>query len=319
MDIQIDECEVESYILCKSVNEESIPGPGVIARGTDESSDDNNMDHRLNLIETKLDSLVADVATLQTERQIQSARSTAYSDADAEYLLLKNTKDLEDIRALASRLVDEKQVLENQVKDSEGLVQELKSQINGLEEENRALVVALAESKSAASALEETQCQLLAERRTVAQLRAKLDKGKPVDSAPGGDQVVQGRDEGDITVQAQQGDGIAAPVPVPAAMNQVREWRHKLQKTFLSNRGPPKQSEMPAMNDLFSQIEQYGDRMTVEQLSYSKIVKVLRHIAALDPAKDQIPRDEEFKFRERAIALVNKWNSLSQAGENGGS
>ena len=34
----------------------------------------------------------------------------------------------------------------------------------------------------------------------------------------------------------------------------------------------------------------------------------MRHIAAQDPSK--IPREEEFKFRDRANALVEKWQSV---------
>ncbi|EEB96862.1 hypothetical protein MPER_03925 [Moniliophthora perniciosa FA553] len=302
----MDESEVESYILCKSANEGSISSHEVIAREIDENDDNGSTDHRLNLIETKLDSLVADVATLQAERQ----KSSTLSVADAEYLLLKNTKDLEDTRALASRLTDEKQVLDSQVKvfgeagpeaaKSDKRSRGRKTRFGGNHWRSRKVPLQRSRKRS---------------------LRTELDKVRPVDSSSGEDQAAQGGDEGDATVQAQQSDSIAALVPVvpdpQAAMNQVREWRHKLQKAFLSTKGPPKKSEMPAMNDLFTQIEQYGDRMTVEQLSYSKIVKVLRHITALDPTKDRIPRDEEFKFRERSTALVNKWNSPSPAGETG--
>lgn len=33
----------------------------------------------------------------------------------------------------------------------------------------------------------------------------------------------------------------------------------------------------------------------------------MRHIAALEPEK--VPRDSEFKFKDRAQALVNKWHT----------
>lgn len=41
----------------------------------------------------------------------------------------------------------------------------------------------------------------------------------------------------------------------------------------------------------------------------------MRHIAALDV--DKVPREDEFKFRERAQALVNKWHNTvnSQGGD----
>lgn len=37
----------------------------------------------------------------------------------------------------------------------------------------------------------------------------------------------------------------------------------------------------------------------------------MRHIHALTP--DKVPRDEEFKFRERAKALVDKWHDIINA------
>lgn len=83
---------------------------------------------------------------------------------------------------------------------------------------------------------------------------------------------------------------------------------------------------MPELNDLFTKIEQHN--MTLDQLSvrldelsrlndipdrrlqFSKIGKVMRHIAKLDA----IPRDSEFKFRTRAQSLVDTWAKMAQAG-----
>jgi len=96
----------------------------------------------------------------------------------------------------------------------------------------------------------------------------------------------------------------------------VRDWRHKLQKTFLNDKGTgPKQDEMPACNDLFTAIEQY-DKMNIHYLSYSKIGKVMRHIHL--QASDKIPRDDEFHFRSRAKALVDKWHVILSANKEGG-
>ncbi|PFH53662.1 hypothetical protein AMATHDRAFT_900 [Amanita thiersii Skay4041] len=95
----------------------------------------------------------------------------------------------------------------------------------------------------------------------------------------------------------------------------VREWRHKLQKSFLSNKGAPKDEEMPLLDDLFTTVESY-DRINIQYLSFSKIGKVMRHIAAL--TSDKIPRDDEFKFRERAKALVDKWHQILNANKPNG-
>ncbi|KAJ8078334.1 hypothetical protein AAF712_002826 [Marasmius tenuissimus] len=95
----------------------------------------------------------------------------------------------------------------------------------------------------------------------------------------------------------------------------VREWRHKLQKTFLSNKGTPKESEMPAMDQLFTTIESY-DKMDVFYLSFSKIGKVMRHIAALKD--NQVPKDDKFRFRERAKKLIDRWHVILETSKEGG-
>ncbi|KAF8317047.1 hypothetical protein F5887DRAFT_1066632 [Amanita rubescens] len=95
----------------------------------------------------------------------------------------------------------------------------------------------------------------------------------------------------------------------------VRDWRHKLQKSFLSAKGLPKDEEMPALDSLFTSVENY-DRINIQYLSFSKIGKVMRHIAVL--SEDKVPRDAEFKFRERAKALVDKWHQILNANKSNG-
>ncbi|KAJ7085161.1 hypothetical protein B0H15DRAFT_931873 [Mycena belliarum] len=94
----------------------------------------------------------------------------------------------------------------------------------------------------------------------------------------------------------------------------VREWRHKLQKTFLSNKSLPKEDDMPDIDTLFTAVEGYQD-MNIDYLTFSKIGKVMRHIHLLEANK--VPRDEEFKFRERAKALVDKWHQILNANKGG--
>ncbi|KAJ3710142.1 hypothetical protein C8R42DRAFT_691489 [Lentinula raphanica] len=91
----------------------------------------------------------------------------------------------------------------------------------------------------------------------------------------------------------------------------VREWRHKLQKVFLSNKvQAPKQEDMPDMDDLFTQIETY-DKINIAYLSFSKIGKVMRHITAL--SDDKVPLDSQYKFRDRAKVLVERWQHIINA------
>ena len=54
----------------------------------------------------------------------------------------------------------------------------------------------------------------------------------------------------------------------------------------------------------------------IDDLQYSKIGKVMRHIH-LQPL-DKVPRDEEFQFRSRAKALVDKWHVILSANKEAG-
>ncbi|KAJ6453420.1 hypothetical protein C8R47DRAFT_1168192 [Mycena vitilis] len=96
----------------------------------------------------------------------------------------------------------------------------------------------------------------------------------------------------------------------------VRDWRHKVQKTFFKrDKSLPKEDEMPAADRLFTAVEGYQN-MNIEYLTFSKIGKVMRLIHQLESGK--VPRDEEFKFRDRAKALVDRWQGIINAtdGEN---
>lgn len=93
---------------------------------------------------------------------------------------------------------------------------------------------------------------------------------------------------------------------------------------------------MPGLDQLFTTVENY-DQMNIHYLSvsasvisvslfqflillfhqHSKIGKVMRHIAILEPEK--VPRDAEFHFRERAKALVDKWHQILNANKPNGS
>ncbi|OSD04126.1 hypothetical protein PYCCODRAFT_1444240 [Trametes coccinea BRFM310] len=104
-------------------------------------------------------------------------------------------------------------------------------------------------------------------------------------------------------------DGDSPLLQDPEALK-VREWRHRLQKAFLNSKAPPKEEDMPTLDQLFSTVESYNN-MTIEFLTFSKIGKVMRHIYAL--SDDKVPRDDEFKFRERAKVLVDKWHDVLKA------
>jgi len=81
-----------------------------------------------------------------------------------------------------------------------------------------------------------------------------------------------------------------------------------VQKTFLS-KNPPSNEDMPSVDARFKRIENH--EMDVESLTISKIRKIMRRVAVLPI--DRVPRDDEFKFRDRAAALADTWGALLHA------
>ncbi|KAJ7748220.1 hypothetical protein DFH07DRAFT_830462 [Mycena maculata] len=146
--------------------------------------------------------------------------------------------------------------------------------------------------------------------------KAKKSKAAVESEDDAGEEAEADGEEG-----GEEGEARASKKPKPAenasALEsdpealKVREWRHKLQKTFLSsNKSLPKEDEMPAVDTLFTTVESY-QHMNIEYLTFSKIGKVMRHIHLLEAGK--VPRDDEFKFRDRAKALVDKWHQILNA------
>ncbi|TRM57681.1 hypothetical protein BD626DRAFT_514189 [Schizophyllum amplum] len=90
-----------------------------------------------------------------------------------------------------------------------------------------------------------------------------------------------------------------------------KEWRHKLQKTFLG-KTDAKAADMPDIDAILTKIENYGEIPTVA-LTHSKIGKVMKHIVQL--GKDKKPRDDEFHFTERAQKLIDAWNPKGADGK----
>jgi TFIIS helical bundle-like domain len=72
---------------------------------------------------------------------------------------------------------------------------------------------------------------------------------------------------------------------------------------------------MPSWDELFTTVETY-DNMTIQYLQFSKIGKVMRHIQSQGDGK--IPRDDEFKFKDRAKALVEKWHQILNSNKSNG-
>lgn len=94
--------------------------------------------------------------------------------------------------------------------------------------------------------------------------------------------------------------------------------RHKLQKGLLSKEQTPKEDEMGQMAEFITKLEGYAD-LEVSIIRLTKINKVLKAIIKLP----SIPKEEEYKFKDRSQTLLDKWNTLlaidtPSAATNGG-
>ncbi|CAD6884350.1 unnamed protein product [Tilletia caries] len=86
-----------------------------------------------------------------------------------------------------------------------------------------------------------------------------------------------------------------------AEIIQVKRWRHRVQKAFFG-KAPPKDADMPAMAEIFQQVEAH--QMSEEALKQSKLGKVMKKIAK---TKDDYPQESKFRFKERAEELYKRW------------
>ncbi|KAI9886823.1 MAG: hypothetical protein M1823_001395 [Watsoniomyces obsoletus] len=84
--------------------------------------------------------------------------------------------------------------------------------------------------------------------------------------------------------------------------------RHKLQRGLLMRDVPPPDEEMQDLSDFILKLESYTD-LESSIILKTKINKVLKGIIKLT----SIPKDEEFKFRERCKVLLQKWNLILAA------
>ena len=88
--------------------------------------------------------------------------------------------------------------------------------------------------------------------------------------------------------------------------------RHRLQKGFLSRDQAPKEDEMAAMADFFSQLEAY-ENLEPSIIRNTKVHKVLKAIVKLS----SIPKDEEYNFKKRSAAMLDIWNKRMEADGDG--
>ncbi|OAA63682.1 pre-mRNA splicing factor [Niveomyces insectorum RCEF 264] len=84
--------------------------------------------------------------------------------------------------------------------------------------------------------------------------------------------------------------------------------RHKIQKGLLTRNQAPKEEEMKPVSEYLTKLEGFAD-LEASIIRETKINKVLKTILKIA----DIPREEEFKFKPRSQALLDKWNVLLAA------
>lgn len=84
--------------------------------------------------------------------------------------------------------------------------------------------------------------------------------------------------------------------------------RHKLQKGLLTRDQRPKEEEMKQMSEYITKLEGYSD-LEVSIIRTTKINKVLKAILKLD----EIPKEADFKFKDRSTELLGKWNKILES------
>jgi len=89
--------------------------------------------------------------------------------------------------------------------------------------------------------------------------------------------------------------------------------RHKLQKGFLSRDQAPKEEEMKPMAEHFRALEGFKD-LEVDMIRSTKIHKVLKAIIKLN----SIPKDEEYRFKERSIEILDIWQKAMASSDGSG-
>jgi hypothetical protein len=86
--------------------------------------------------------------------------------------------------------------------------------------------------------------------------------------------------------------------------------RHKLQKGLVSREVPPKSDDMPTMDEHLTALENFRD-LELQIIRDTKVAKLLKLILKLT----ELPRDDEFKFKERCSKLLAGWTAIINADE----
>ncbi|KAK9899145.1 hypothetical protein P389DRAFT_209153 [Cystobasidium minutum MCA 4210] len=106
---------------------------------------------------------------------------------------------------------------------------------------------------------------------------------------------------------AKEKSASAAAVPKEDGSEEektVKNWRALLQRAFLT-KGVPDAEHMPKYDQTFKEMENFT--MQPQWLASSKLGKVLKKMAALT---EEIPREAEFKIKERSNALMERWKGM---------
>ncbi|KAL8752767.1 MAG: hypothetical protein Q9184_005634 [Pyrenodesmia sp. 2 TL-2023] len=97
---------------------------------------------------------------------------------------------------------------------------------------------------------------------------------------------------------------------IPEGARRMKEkavlyFRHKLQRGFLARVGPPEEDELHSLSVYLGELEAHPD-LEGDIVQATKVNKVLEGIIKLA----SIPQDNDYRFKDRSLKLLAKWNEI---------
>ncbi|MCJ1402766.1 hypothetical protein MMC11_005987 [Xylographa trunciseda] len=163
------------------------------------------------------------------------------------------------------------------------------------------------EEKPAKTPKTGTKLKLSTPKTPVVESSSKKKAAKPKSSAKKSAAKASASDEEMIDTPMVEEKPLTPAEAKEKKEKEIRYYRHKLQKGFLSRDTVPAEEEIKAMSGFLSKLETYPD-LEGSIIRATKIHKVLKAMIRLT----SIPKDEEYQFKKRSHELLTKWNKILQ-------
>ncbi|KAF1351256.1 hypothetical protein BDV97DRAFT_398204 [Delphinella strobiligena] len=136
----------------------------------------------------------------------------------------------------------------------------------------------------------------------------KISKLKATEKTPNGDSAKKSDKKKKVvskpTEETEEKEVLTEEQKLERREKAVLYLRHRLQKGFLARNETPKEDEMDAMAEFFTQLESFTD-LEPQVIRATKINKVLKGIVKLA----SIPKEEKYNFKKRSNDMLATWNN----------